>query len=79
MRADFEDAGVVSLARGLPESSVRAVMLDNCGIGDAGARTLAAIIPRSPQLLILDVRNNPIGAAGGKCLSQCEGTLRHSH
>ena len=68
LRADFGDAGVVSLARGLPESSVRGLMLDACGVGDVGARALAAIIPRSPELILLDVRDNPIGAEGRAAL-----------
>ena len=38
LRADFGDAGVVSLARGLPESSVRALTLDDDDVGDVGVR-----------------------------------------
>ena len=68
LRADIGDAGLVELSRRLPESSVRALTLDgDHDVGDAGARALAAAIPRCPQLVALRV-DNTISAEGTAAL-----------
>ena len=66
--SNFGDVGAAALARRLPESRLRGVGLCYCGIGDAGARALAAVIPRCPELLILNVQDNPIGPEGRAAL-----------
>ena len=52
--------------KGMP--SLEELDLDDCDIGVEGARALTAVLKRCPELIRLNVRENPLGAAGQAAL-----------
>jgi uncharacterized protein (TIGR02996 family) len=60
---DLGDAGAVQLTKSPWLSQLRVLSLANCGVGETGARILAAAVNLN-QVVELDLEHNPIGDPG---------------
>lgn len=64
-------AGAVALARLVADGKIRALRMETCGVGEAGARALGdALASRRCALTALDLSRNFLGAGGAAALAE---------